>query len=141
MNTIKKLLPDQGVALKGYLHKKKPGLGRNWEKMYCVLTYQALYFTGMEDNKDYSGMLPIYPDAEAKLSETKKGKNSKVPVSLHLFLIGGGREGGEGRGGDELRQGWGGEGMSGGREEGGEGGNPNLASLLEQGWGVRVWYC
>ena len=80
-----KKIPDQGVAIKGYIHRKKPGLGRNWEKTYCVLTYQAIYFTTVNDNKDYSNMLPIYPDSQGELIETKKGKghdkHSQVPVS------------------------------------------------------------
>lgn len=74
--------------MKGYIHRKRPGLTRSWEKTYCVLTYQALYFTTMQDTKDYSSMLSIYPDSEGKLSETKKGKghdkHSQVPVSLFL---------------------------------------------------------
>lgn len=74
--TIKpdKRLPDQGVAMKGYLHRKKPGLGRSWERTYCVLTYQTMYFTTMEDKKDYTSMLPVSSDSGGKLSETKKGK-------------------------------------------------------------------
>lgn len=80
-----KKLPDQGVALKGYIHRKKPGLGRSWEKTYCVLTYQAMYFTTMQDTKEYSGMLPIYPDTECKLSETKKGKGHDKHCQVQVY--------------------------------------------------------
>ncbi len=80
-----KKLPDLGVAMKGYMHRKKTGLTKNWEKPYCVLTYQAMYFTTVEENKEYSNMLPISQSCQGKLSETKKGKghdkHCQVPVS------------------------------------------------------------
>jgi len=79
--TIKpeKKLPDQGVTLKGSFLRKKPGLSRSWEKTYCVLTYQAFYFSNEADTKDYSNMLPIYPNMDVKL-ESRKGKGDN-PVS------------------------------------------------------------
>ena len=72
-------LPEQGVEMKGYMYRKKPGLGTRWEKTYCVLTYQAMYFTTMQDNMEYNHMLSLMGDAQKTLSE-KKGhdKNSKV---------------------------------------------------------------
>ena len=74
-----KKLPDQGVEMKGYMYRKKPGLGNRWEKAYCVVTYQAMYFTTMQDNTEYNHMLSLMGDAQKTLSE-KKGhdKNSKV---------------------------------------------------------------
>ena len=74
-----KKLPEQGVEMKGYIYRKKPGLGTRWEKTYSVLTYQAMYFTTMQDNVEYNHMLSLMGDAQKTLSE-KKGhdKNSKV---------------------------------------------------------------
>ena len=74
-----KRLPDQGVEMKGYMYRKKPGLGTRWEKAYCVVTYQAMYFTTMQDNTEYNHMLSLMGDGEKTISE-KKGhdKNSKV---------------------------------------------------------------
>ena len=74
-----KKLPDQGVTMKGNFLRKKPGISRSWEKTHCVLTFQAFYFSGEADTKDYSNMLPIYPNMDAKL-EYKKGKGDS-PVS------------------------------------------------------------
>ena len=73
-------LPDQGVEMKGYIHRKKPGLGTKWDKSYCVLTYQAVYFSTMQDNTEYSHMLSLTGDnLQASISE-KKGhdRSSKV---------------------------------------------------------------
>lgn len=82
---VEKKLPDQGVVMKGYLHRKKPGsLSRSWEKTYCVLTYQSMYFTTVEDNKEYSSMLPIYPDSDGKLAETKKGKGHDKHIQVQV---------------------------------------------------------
>ena len=78
-------LPEQGVEMKGYIHRKKPGLGSRWDKTYCVLTYQAIYFTTMQDNTEYNNMLTLSGDAadQRTLSESKKGhdKNSMVLVN------------------------------------------------------------
>lgn len=81
---LEKRLPDQGVTLKGYIHRKKPGLARNWEKTYCVLTYQAMYFTTEVDNTEYSNMLCLSPGMDAKL-ENKKGRNASSMVRIILL--------------------------------------------------------
>ena len=81
-----KMLPDQGVTLKGYIYRKKPGLARNWEKTWCVLTYQAMYFTTELDNKDYSNMISLSPDMDTKL-ENKKGRNADSFVSVLIIII------------------------------------------------------
>ena len=69
-------LPEQGVEMKGYIHRKKQGLGSKWDKTYCVLTYQAIYFSPAPDS-DYNQTLSL--TADSGISE-KKGhdKNSKV---------------------------------------------------------------
>ena len=72
-------LPDQGVEMKGYIHRKRQGLGTRWDKTYCVLTYQALYFTTMQDNTEYSSMLSLTTDLKANISE-KKGHDKKTKV-------------------------------------------------------------
>ena len=73
-----KTLPTQEV-IKGYIYRKKPGLGSRWEKVYCVVTHTAMYFTDVEASSEYEHMLQIDP-AEAVFSEKDKGhdKSSKV---------------------------------------------------------------
>ena len=73
--------------MKGYMYRKKPGLGNRWEKAYCVLTYQAMYFTTMQDNTEYNHMLSLMGDAQKILSE-KKGhdKNSKVYINIGMCV-------------------------------------------------------
>ena len=73
-------LPDQGVEMKGYIHRKKPGLGAKWDKTYCVLTYQAVYFSTMQDNTEYSHMLSLTGDNQQASISEKKGhdRSSKV---------------------------------------------------------------
>ena len=59
--------------MKGYAHRK---VGWNkWEKCWCILTYNALYFTNVEDNKDYSAMFPISSEAKNSVQQ-KKGQGS-----------------------------------------------------------------
>jgi hypothetical protein len=65
--------------MKGYMYRKKPGLGTRWEKTYCVLTYQAMYFTTVQDNTEYNHMLSLMGDAQKTLSKMKgHDKNSMV---------------------------------------------------------------
>lgn len=74
-------LPDHGVEMKGYVHRKKAaGLGKAWEKTYCVLTYQAVYFTTMEDNKEYTHMFPLSTEVKGSVSP-KKGHDKSSQVS------------------------------------------------------------
>ena len=70
--------------MKGYIYRKKAGLGTRWDKTYCMLTYQAIYFTTMQDNSEYNHMLTLTGDThdQRMLSESKKGhdKNSMVLI-------------------------------------------------------------
>ena len=74
-----KVLPDAGVEFKSYVHRKK-GI-KGWEKTYAVLTYQALYFTTIEDNKEYSNIIHLSADGSCTVSQ-KKGhdKHSQTLV-------------------------------------------------------------
>ena len=81
-------IPDQGVQIKGYLHRKKGTFG-GWEKVYCVLTYAAIYFTSGEDVREYhhvcmlsgSGTVKHEKRGHDKQSEgllVKSGKNKET---------------------------------------------------------------
>lgn len=45
-------IPDQGVQVKGYIHRKKGTFG-GWERVYGVITYAAMYFTSGEDVREF----------------------------------------------------------------------------------------
>ena len=79
-----KTLPTQEV-IKGYLYRKKPGLGSRWEKTYCVVSHTAMYFTEVEGNSEYEHMFQVVA-GEAVFSEKDKGhdKNSKVERYVHV---------------------------------------------------------
>lgn len=65
-------LPDQGVQMKGYVYRK---MWRGWEKCWCVLTYNAIYFTGVEENAEYSHMLSINPEEGGGSIKEKSGRD------------------------------------------------------------------
>lgn len=67
-------LPDQGVQMKGHMYRKT---WRGWEKCWCVLTYNALYFTGMEESGEYSHMLPINQEESGGSIKEKKGHDKQ----------------------------------------------------------------
>lgn len=82
-------LPELGVEMKGYMYRKKPGLGARWDKTYCVLTFQAMYFTSMSDNEEYNHMLSLMGDMQKTMSESKgRDRNSKVRQSKGYELFG-----------------------------------------------------
>ena len=65
-------LPDQGVQMKGYVYRK---MWRGWEKCWCVLTFNAMYFTGVEENAEYSHMLSINPEEGGGSIKEKNGRD------------------------------------------------------------------
>ena len=79
-----KALPKHGVEIQGNIHRKKPGIGTRWEKTYCVVTYEAIYFTTIEDRGEYNFMLNVVPDGTTSVSEKAKGhdKHSKVGLDI-----------------------------------------------------------
>lgn len=81
-----KNLPTQEV-FKGYIYRKKAGIGNRWEKTFCVVTHSALYFTEVEGNSEYEHMFRVVT-GEASFSEKDKGhdKNSKVSKWKHSVI-------------------------------------------------------
>lgn len=45
-------IPDQGIQIKGYVHRKKGTFG-GWERAYCVVTFASMYFTTGEEVREY----------------------------------------------------------------------------------------
>ena len=84
-----KNLPTQEV-IKGYVHRLKTGgLRSRWEKVFCVITHSAIYFTEGEGNSEYESMFRVVA-GEAVFSEKDKGhdKHSKVsPLALGLRVL------------------------------------------------------
>ena len=89
-------IPDQGIQMKGYLHRKKGTFG-GWERVYAVVTYNAIYFTSSEGVREYhhvcmfdgSGIVKIEKKGHDKSSEglsVKSGKN-KETLSLPATAI------------------------------------------------------
>lgn len=74
------VIPEQGVEKKGYAYRKN--WKKKWEKCFCVLSYQALYFTTSADNKEYTHVLHIV-DQKSSLTREKKGHDK----SAHSLLI------------------------------------------------------
>ncbi len=66
-------IPEHGVEMKGFV-QRKVGWGK-WEKSWCVVTYNAMYFTSTEENRDYSHFVPIMPDSKKSVQQ-KKGQGS-----------------------------------------------------------------
>lgn len=66
-------IPDQGVEMKGFLHRKT---WRGWDKCWCVLTYNAAYFTSSEENAEYSNMLP-FSEGTGSLKQQRKGHDKQ----------------------------------------------------------------
>ena len=86
--TAQNKLPDHGVEMKGYIYRKKPGLGNRWDKTYCIVTYQAVYFTTVDDNKEYNHMLPLSSDITGSVSPRKgHDKSSQVHTSTHELRV------------------------------------------------------
>ena len=67
-------LPDQGVQMKGHMFRKT---WKGWEKCWCVLTYNALYFTGVEESGEYSHMLAINQEESGGSIKEKKGHDKQ----------------------------------------------------------------
>lgn len=81
-------IPDQGVQIKGYVHRKKGTFG-GWERAYAVATYAAIYFTTGEEVREYhhvcmlsgSGIVKLEKKGHDKQSEglfIKSGKNKET---------------------------------------------------------------
>ena len=66
-------IPEHGVEMKGFVQRKS-GWGK-WEKSWCVVTYNAIYFTNSGENKDYSHFMPIMPEAKNVVQE-KRGQGN-----------------------------------------------------------------
>ena len=68
-----KKVPDHGIQMTGWVHRK---IGWNrWEKCWCVLTFNALYFTGGESSGDYNHTLQLGDSNNAV--QQKKGHNKQ----------------------------------------------------------------
>ena len=81
-------IPEQGIQIKGYIHRKKGTFG-GWERAYAVVTYAAIYFTSGEEVKEYhhvcllngSGTVKMEKKGHDKQSEgllVKSGKNKET---------------------------------------------------------------
>ena len=81
-------IPEQGIQIKGYVHRKKGTFG-GWERTYGVVTYAAIYFTSGEDVREYhhvcllcgSGTVKHEKKGHDKQSEgllVKSGKNKET---------------------------------------------------------------
>ena len=90
-------IPEQGVQMKGYVHRKKGTFG-GWEKTYAVVTYAAIYFTSGDNVREYhhvcmlsgSGSVKVEKKGHDKQSEgllVKSGKN-KETLSLPSSEVG-----------------------------------------------------
>lgn len=83
-----KVLPKHGVEIQGNIHRKKSGIGTRWEKTYCVVTYESIYFTTVEDRGEYNYMLSVIPDGTTKISEKDKGHDRQSKVGLTECFVG-----------------------------------------------------
>ena len=68
-------VPDQGILLKGSLHRKKGTFG-GWEKAFCYVTYSAMYFTSGEDVREYHLMCP-FNTGSGMVNKEKKGHDKQ----------------------------------------------------------------
>ena len=73
-------IPDQGIQMKGYVHRKKGTFG-GWERTYCVVTFTAMYFTTGEDVREYHHMCMF--DGVGSVKREKKGHDKQ---SESLFV-------------------------------------------------------
>ncbi len=74
-------IPELGVAIKGFV-QRKTGWSK-WEKSWCVVTYNAIYYTGQEGNKDYSHFTPIMPDSRNSVQD-KKGPGNHPGLIIKI---------------------------------------------------------
>ena len=81
-------IPEQGIQIKGYVHRKKGTFG-GWERAYGVVTYAAIYFTSGEEVREYhhvcllcgSGTVKHEKKGHDRQSEgllVKSGKNKEM---------------------------------------------------------------
>ena len=68
-------IPDQGIQMKGYVHRKKGTFG-GWERAYAVVTYAAIYFTTGEEVKEYNHVCMLSGSGTVKLE--KKGHDKQA---------------------------------------------------------------
>jgi hypothetical protein len=89
-------IPEQGVQMKGYVHRKKGTFG-GWERAYAVVTYAAIYFTSGEEVREYhhvcllngSGTVKLEKKGHDKTSEglvVRSGRNKEM-LSLPLSEV------------------------------------------------------
>ena len=69
-------IPEQGVQMRGYVHRKKGTFG-GWERAYAVVTYAAIYFTSGEEVKDYHHVCLINGSGTVKLEKKGHDKQSE----------------------------------------------------------------
>ena len=69
-------IPEQGVQIKGYLHRKKGTFG-GWERAYAVVTYTAIYFTTGEDIREYHHVCPLEGQGTVKMEKKGHDKQSE----------------------------------------------------------------
>lgn len=70
----KQEIPELGVEVKGSVQRKVGWPGK-WEKSWCVVTYNGIYFTSTEENKDYSHFVPILPESKNSVQKKKGHAN------------------------------------------------------------------
>lgn len=69
-------IPEQGVQMRGYVHRKKGTFG-GWERTYAVVTYAAIYFTSGEEIREYHHVCLLNGSGTVKLEKKGHDKQSE----------------------------------------------------------------